>query len=90
MMSALSPGPYLFWSLVLGPLIISTWRENPVDGLAIVGSFYVAMIAMNIAFVLLFGQAARFGNQVRKTMLGWSVIALVLFGCFQLWQGLVQ
>ena len=29
MMNALSPGPYLFWSLVIGPLIVTTWRENP-------------------------------------------------------------
>ncbi len=88
MTNALSPSPYLFWSLVLGPLIVTTWRENPSDAVLIVLAFYFAMIGLNIAVVLLFGQAARFGNQVRKVMLGLSVLALAGYGGFQLWQGI--
>ena len=87
MMNALSPGPYLFWSLVIGPLIVSTWRENPANALSIVLAFYVALIGMNLTVVSIFGQAARFGNQVRKAMLGLSVLALAGFGVYQLWQG---
>jgi threonine/homoserine/homoserine lactone efflux protein len=86
-MNVLSPGPYLFWSLVIGPRVVSTWRVSPVNALAIVVSFYIAMTGMNTAFVLLFGQAARFGDNVRKVMLGLSGIALAAFGIFQLWQG---
>lgn len=88
LMNALSPGPYLFWSLVIGPLIVTTWRENSSNALSIVLGFYFAMIALNMAVVLLFGQAARFGNQVRKAMLGLSVLALAGFGLYQLWQGI--
>jgi len=87
MMNALSPGPYLFWSLVIGPLIVSTWRENPANALSIVVAFYFAMIGLNLGVVLLFGQAARFGNQARKAMLGLSVLMLAGFGLYQLWQG---
>ena len=87
MMNALSPGPYLFWSLVIGPLIVSTWRENPSNAISIVLAFYAAMIGLNFGVVLIFGQAARFGNQVRKAMLGFSVLALAGFGLYQLWQG---
>jgi len=88
LMNALSPGPYLFWSLVMGPLVITTFRRNPMDALSIVLSFYIAMIGLNFAVVLIFGQAARFGNQVRKAMLGLSVLALAGFGIYQLWQGI--
>ena len=88
MMNALSPGPYLFWSLAIGPLIVTTWRENPTNALAIVLAFYFAMIGLNFVVVLLFGQAARFGNQVRRAMLGLSVLALAGFGLYQLWQGI--
>ena len=88
MMNLLSPGPYLFWSLVIGPLIVSTWRENPSNAISIMLAFYFAMIGLNIGVVLLFGQAARFGNQVRKTMLGLSVLMLAGFGLYQLWQGI--
>lgn len=88
MMNALSPGPYLFWSLVLGPLIVAAWRENPTNILALVLPFYFGMIGVNLAVVILFGQAARFGNPVRKTMLGISVLMLAGFGVYQLWLGL--
>lgn len=89
LMNALSPGPYLFWSLVIGPLIVTAWRENPSNALSIVLAFYFAMIGLNFTVVLLFGQAARFGNQVRKVMLGVSVLALAGFGLYQLWQGIL-
>ena len=88
MMNALSPGPYLFWSLVIGPLIVTTWRENPANALSILVAFYVAMIGLNFTIVLLFGQAARLGNQVRRAMLGLSALALAGFGVYQLWQGI--
>lgn len=88
MMNALSPGPYLFWSLVVGPLIVTAWRENPANAIFIVLAFYFAMIGLNFTVILLFGQAARFGNQVRKAMLGFSVLALAGFGLYQLWQGI--
>lgn len=88
LMNALSPGPYLFWSLVIGPLIITAWRENPANAVFIVLAFYFAMIGLNFTIILLFGQAARFGNRVRKAMLGFSVLALVGFGSYQLWQGI--
>ncbi len=88
MMNALGPGPYLFWSLVVGPLIVTAWRENPANAIFIVLAFYFAMIGLNFTVILLFGQAARFGNQVRKAMLGFSVLALAGFGLYQLWQGI--
>jgi threonine/homoserine/homoserine lactone efflux protein len=88
LMNALSPGPYLFWSLVVGPLIVTAWRENPSNAVSIVLGFYVALVGLNLTVVALFGQAARFGNQARKAMLGFSVLALAGFGLYQLWQGI--
>ncbi len=90
MMNALSPGPYLFWSLVIEPVIVTTWRENEFNAIIIVASFYFAMLGLNIAVVLLFGQATRFGNKIRKDLLGLSMLALAGFGLFQLWEGIVR
>jgi threonine/homoserine/homoserine lactone efflux protein len=88
MMNALSPGPYLGWSLIMGPLVVTTWRENPANALYFVIGFYLAMVSLNLTVVFLFGIAARFGNQVRKAMLGLSVLMLAGFGVYQLWQGI--
>jgi len=88
MINALSPGPYLFWSLVIGPMLIEAWRENPPSALALVLPFYFGMIGVNLAVVMIFGQAARLGNPVRKAMLGLSVLMLAGFGVYQLWKGI--
>lgn len=88
MMNALSPGPYLGWSLIMGPLTVTAWRENPANAVYFVLSFYLAMISLNLLVIILFGMAARFGNPVRKGMLGFSVLALAGFGVYQLWQGI--
>jgi len=87
-MNLLSPGPYIFWSTVIGPLVIQAWEISFWSAVALVGVFYTAMIGLNMVLILLFGQAARFGNQVRKAMLGISVLALAGFGLYQLWQGI--
>lgn len=87
-MNLLSPGPYIFWSTVIGPLVIEAWGVSFWSAAALVGVFYAAMISLNIVLILLFGQAARFGNQVRRTMLGLSVLALAGFGLYQLWLGI--
>ena len=31
MMNVLSPGPYIFWSLVTGPILLAGWREAPAN-----------------------------------------------------------
>lgn len=87
-MNLLSPGPYIFWSTVIGPLVIRAWKISTWSAVALVGIFYAAMLSLNMVLILLFGQAARFGNQVRKVILGLSVLALAGFGLYQLWQGM--
>jgi len=89
LMNALSPGPYLFWSLVMGPLIITAWRQNFTKALSIVFGFYLAMVGLNIALVLVTSQAARFGNRLRKMLLGFSAMALTGFGVYQIWKGIL-
>jgi len=88
LMNALSPGPYLFWSFVNGPIVIQAWRESPANALNFLFGFYGGMIALNAAIILLFGLATRFGNRVRRGLLGASALALACFGIFQLWQGI--
>jgi len=89
LMNALSPGPYLGWSLVFGPLVVEAWRQAPPLGVTFLVGFYSAMVSVNLLVIVLFGLAARFGDRARKAMLGLSVIALAGFGIYQLWQGLL-
>lgn len=86
MMNALSPMPYIYWSLVTGPILISGWKQSPLDGLSFLAAFYLVMIASLLGILALFGAAKGLGQQVSRFLLGISVLALALFGLLQLWQ----
>jgi threonine/homoserine/homoserine lactone efflux protein len=87
-MNALSPGPYLYWSLVTGPILLAGWRQAPINGVGFLISFYAAIVFTLIAIIVVFGTARRFGPRVNRVLLGVSAIALVGFGMYQLWLGL--
>jgi len=89
MMNALSPGPYIFWSLVTGPILIRGWRETPIHGISFMAGFYVTMISMLGLIIIVFGTARELGPKVNCTLLGVSTIALFCFGLYQLWQGII-
>ncbi|HNA52960.1 MAG TPA: LysE family transporter [Anaerolineales bacterium] len=88
MMNALNPNPYIFWTLVTGPILLSGWRQSPILGVGFLAAFYLTMIAGLAAVILIFGFAQRFGAKFNRMMLGISAIALFCFGIYQLWLGL--
>lgn len=86
-LNLLNPNPYLFWSLVTGPLLLKGWREAPANGIAMISSFYVALILTSVLVVLLFAGLGRLFPKVNRVLIGVSVVALTLFGFYQLWLG---
>ena len=89
MMNALSPGPYIFWSLVTGPILLRGWRETPLHGIGFMLGFYVTMILSLCAIIVIFGSARQLGPRVNRALLGVSAVALLFFGLYQIWQGTV-
>lgn len=88
LINALNPNPYIFWSLVTGPILLRSWRETPVHGLGFITGFYVTMILAFSAIILAFGPARQLGARINRALLGISTIALFCFGLLQLWLGL--
>ena len=88
LMNALSPGPYIFWSLVTGPILLRGWRESPVLGAGFMLGFYSAMISSLAAIILVFGLTRQLGPKVNRGLLAVSAAALFCFGLFQLWLGI--
>jgi len=88
MTNALSPGAYIFWTLVTGPILMRGWHEAPINGIGFLMGFYAAMIASLVAIIIVFGVAGKFGNKFNRALLGISAIALLSFGLYQLWLGL--
>ena len=88
LMNALSPGPYIFWTLVTGPILLKGWRETPVNGIGFLIGFYVTLVSSLAALILIFGTAAKLGPKFNRMLLGISAIALTCFGLYQLWLGI--
>jgi threonine/homoserine/homoserine lactone efflux protein len=88
MMNLLSPGPYLFWSLVTGPILLTGWRETPANGIGLLVGFYAAMVTCLAGIILLFGTARQLGPKVNRALLGTSALGLACFGLYQLWLGI--
>ena len=88
LMNALSPGPYIFWTLVTGPILLRGWRETLVNGSGFLIGFYVTLISSLAALILIFGTAAKLGPKFNRMLLGISAIALTCFGLYQLWLGI--
>ena len=84
----LNPNPYLFWSLVGGPLLLASWRETPLNSLAFLGGFYLILIGSMAAGVIFFGTTGRLGPKVKRALLGISTLALLGLGIYQIWLGL--
>ncbi|MBC7877257.1 MAG: LysE family transporter [Anaerolineales bacterium] len=88
LLNFLNPGPYLFWSLISGPILIKGWREAPVYGISFLLGFYITLIAGYALTVIIFGLAQKLGPKVNHAMLGISAVALLGFGVYQLWLGI--
>jgi threonine/homoserine/homoserine lactone efflux protein len=88
LMNFLSPGPYLFWSLVVGPLLLDAWRTAPIHGLAFLVGFYTAFIGFMLALAAIFAQARRLGPRMVGLLARLSLIILAAFGLYLIWQTL--
>ncbi|MBI5353001.1 MAG: LysE family transporter [Chloroflexi bacterium] len=87
LMNALNPNPYIFWTLVTGPILLKGWHETPIHGIGFLAGFYITLILSLVAIIIVFGTATRLGPKVNRALLGISAIALFCFGLYQLWLG---
>ena len=86
LINILNPNPYLGWSLVMGPAVISAWEASPSLALALLLSFYVTMIGISLLLIYLIGQALLIGPGARRTLSLLSGILLVGLGIYFLVQ----
>lgn len=84
----LSPVPYIFWSTILGPLLLKGWQESPATAIVFLLAFYGTLVGGFALLILLFDQLGRFPPKVTRLLSLISAIILLIFGLNQLWQGL--
>ncbi len=89
LVNVFSPGPWIFWSTVTGPLFLEGWRDSAGAGVGFVAAFYATFIGCLAVLVALFALARRSGPAVMRVLIGVSALVLLLFGLSQVWAGVV-
>ena len=87
-MNLFSPGPYTFWFLVSGPILVSALREWTGSGLAFLLGFYAALIGGFLGIAALFHQPRRLGPRVVRGLALVSILILFVFGIMLLERGI--
>ena len=90
LLNLLNPSPYVYWGLVGGPLLLSGWRETPVNGIGFLAGFYGTMVASMAGIILLCAYAGRRDERVNRFLSGVSGIALAGFGLYQIALGITN
>lgn len=96
LVNVLNPAPYLFWSLVTGPILLTGWREAPSNAIGMLIAFYATMTAGCTAIIVLFGLTAQLGVKATRFLQMVSTLALAGFGLYHIvigsltWFGYIQ
>ncbi len=82
-MNLLNPNPYIFWGTILGPILVTGWRQSPRLGVGFIVGFYAALIAVFVGFIVLFGTAGKISRRLTQLLSAVSALALLIFGVYQ-------
>lgn len=88
LMNALSPGPYIFWSTIAGPLFWRAWAEAQWLAYAFLAAFGVALVAGLAAYVWATGSTRHIDDRYKPLVNGAVAVVLLGFGAYQIYAGL--
>ena len=80
MMNLLNPNPYVFWTFVIGPLLINAIEQSWGHALAFLLGFYGIFMATMILLIVLFHLTRRLGPRSVRAVQLVSILILVVFG----------
>jgi threonine/homoserine/homoserine lactone efflux protein len=88
LMNVLSPGPYLFWSTVNGPLLLRALAVSPLHAAGFLVAFYGTFLGGLLLLSLLFDRLGHLNPRFTRGLLLATVVLLLLFGGRLIVQGL--
>ena len=88
LLNFISPWPYICWGTVTGPMFLEALSHSVGSGISFIVGFYSILIGGFLVFVVLAGKALTMQKNAGKILVGCCLVALVSFGCFQIWHGL--
>jgi len=85
--NVLNPNPYIFWSGVGGPIVLSGWRQSPVLGVSFLVGFFGTFVLGLSLLIIVFASAGRLDPRVTRVLSGIAFVALAAFGLYQIGSG---
>jgi len=86
----LSPGLYLYWFLITGPILLSALDISLLTGISFIAGFYIMMTSGLLGIVFVFDFSRRFGPGVIRILTLISILILVTFAVILIAQGLYR
>jgi threonine/homoserine/homoserine lactone efflux protein len=84
----LNPNPYIFWGIVAGPILLSAWRQSASFGLSFILGFYGTLMGGFVIFITIFATGRRYAPRLISSFSLLAIVALAVFGLFQLYSGI--
>jgi threonine/homoserine/homoserine lactone efflux protein len=86
-MNALNPNPYLFWSVVGGPIILAGWRNSAGLAIGFVIGFFGTFVLGLAGLIILFATVGMLNPTFNRMLRIVAAISLVGFGIYQICVG---
>lgn len=88
LMNLFNPNPWIFWSVVGGPLVLEAWGRSAGAALSFFAGFYLMLIGGVAGLIVLMAAAHRLDPRLIRWLNLVSAGALVIFGALQLYRGI--
>ena len=87
-MNVLSPGPYIFWGSVTGPLLRDALAQSTTHVIGFMAAFYGTFLGISALWVIVFDRLRQVDPAVTQAILTLTVIVLAVLGLGLIVQGL--
>jgi threonine/homoserine/homoserine lactone efflux protein len=86
-MNLISPGPYIFWGVVTGPILRDALDQSTAHAVAFLLAFYGVFLGLMIVWVVVFERLRRVDQRLTQWALTISIVVLALLGLQLVAQG---
>lgn len=87
-MNYLSPGPYIFWGTINGPLLIQGLQQSALHGIGFLLGFYGVFLGLLCGLVLLTDRLRNLSDRANRLILIGLTLVLAVFGLSLIVQGI--
>ncbi|MBL8118123.1 MAG: LysE family transporter [Anaerolineae bacterium] len=78
-MNWLSPGPYIFWATINGPLLVQGLNQSVWAGAAFLAAFYGTFLGILGAYVIIFDRLGRIDARITRAIFMVTLVIMVVF-----------